>query len=705
MPLFYRKASAAKESVLVFANITVVDNEVGLLNGKLDMAALELKLELKSDPGQSRFWLLSTEMETHDTVPHFWLMLNQPRRLYDAEQGISLQKRKDGRTVAVTVNALKHHKLANSFDPMVEVLKNKCEIHLTNEKPVGGALHDPDHEKKSECDELTMTSEYDDQEDNSSINIGIFEEIFSVMGEDLDSDTEYEFDESSRTFVETKTVREHDAKDEEWVLPGNTDAIPSFNVELAGVEMSKESITELISRLWDLHRSMNHPAPSQLLVTLQNSLPEGMKLPAEVSRAIMKLNCPRCLKNSRNNRVPQRPTVSVPNCTAPGEVADMDNGQFESPSGKFTGMLDVDEFSLKISGGVFTSKSPSVEEMVCKYVETIDEYYESILVDLEGCFDSKIFNTFLEKQGTGLRFVPTGAHWANTAEKAVELVKVELASVFVEYPSLANDLAFKLAILSVNRRVMGPYKMSRLEVHWGRKAPAIPLNRLPLSALTELALSPGLEDINQYLNGVLEKRSRKVRAEARPRLKQATKSRLPAKDPVELGNGDEFLIFHNNPVSKAKSDFRGVFICLGQVRSLIVGMRGRFIVTAHPSRVLLHQRGPHGLSLKVNENGVLPPRRTLEWEEPLTQSDVEDFSKLLDMDEDESDENTLQSLNDNFGEPAIQEGGVTDLQFDEVLGEPVLPELGEIYPSIPGAETREDVPTDIVDIVMPDVPD
>lgn len=387
-------------------------------------------------------------------------------------------------------------------------------------------------------------------------------------------------------------------------------------------------------------------------------------------------------------------------------------------------MLHVDEFSLKISGGVFTSAQPSAEEMVRKYVETIDEYYENILVDLEGCFDSKIFNTFLEKQGTGLRFVPTGAHWANKAEKAVELVKVELASVFVEYPtgeagSLSNDLAFKLAVLSVNRRVMGPYKMSRLEVHWGRKAPATPLNRLPLSAFTEQTLSPGLADINLYMDGAMEKRSRKVRAEARRRLRQATKTRLPAKDPVELGNGDEFLIFHNDPVSKAKSGFRGVFICLGQVRSLIIGMRGRFIVTGHPSRVLLHQRGPHGLALKVNENGVLPPRRTLEWEEPLTQSDVEEYQKLLGMEEDESQEYVLspqndegvtdlqleELLHDSLGEQAIQGEGVTDIQFEDLPVEPAILELQEMLSSITVAETKEDEMSEVVDIVMPDLGD
>lgn len=352
------------------------------------------------------------------------------------------------------LNAAKHHQLAESFDPTVQVMRDKSEIQLTiKESPVSatnGLVYELEAQfqveeeaqsqvdEESEIDERTTleyeSPEYDDLESTSSINIGLFEDIFNRNGEDLDTDSEYEFDEMSRTFI--KSV--------------DTNVLTAFNVELTGVEMSKENATELISRLWDLHRSMNHPAPSQLLVTLQNSLPEGMKLPAEVSRAVMKLNCPRCLKNSRHNRVPERPTVSVPTCTAPGQVADMDNGQPESPTGKFTGMLHVDEFSLKISGGVFATKTPSAEDMVRKYVESIDEYYENILVDLEGCFDSKTFSTFLEKQGTGLRFVPTGAHWANKVEKAVELVKVELASVFAELPQKLLNTPSLLTILHSN---------------------------------------------------------------------------------------------------------------------------------------------------------------------------------------------------------------------------------------------------------------
>lgn len=179
---------------------------------------------------------------------------------------------------------------------------------------------------------------------------------------------------------------------------------------------------------------------------------------------------------------------------------------------------------------------------------------------------------------------------------------------------------------------------------------------------------------------------------------------------MELGNSDEFLIFHNDPVSKAKSGFRGVFICLGQVRSLIVGMRGRFIVTAHPSRVLLHQRGPHELALNIKEDGVLPPRRTLEWEEPLLTSDIEEFTKFLDSEEDHDsdDGNQMQLIDDapESGLPEVRAEKVVDLQLDEAFDIPTEPiEVGDISPLLSDPEAKEDALPEVEDIVVPNIED
>lgn len=54
----------------------------------------------------------------------------------------------------------------------------------------------------------------------------------------------------------------------------------------------------------------------------------------------------------------------MPVCTEPGKVADMDTGPFESPPGKFTPVLHVDEFSLKLSGGVLMVFKSTANGMV-----------------------------------------------------------------------------------------------------------------------------------------------------------------------------------------------------------------------------------------------------------------------------------------------------------------------------------------------------
>lgn len=62
-------------------------------------------------------------------------------------------------------------------------------------------------------------------------------------------------------------------------------------------------------------------------------------------------------------------------------------------------------------------------------------------------------------------------------------------------------------------------------------------------------------------------------------------------------------------------------------------MRGVQIVTALPSRVLLHRRGPHELPLSVFENGVLPESRTLAWENPVSQTEMGVLVEFIEQEE------------------------------------------------------------------------
>lgn len=80
--------------------------------------------------------------------------------------------------------------------------------------------------------------------------------------------------------------------------------------------------------------------------------------------------------------------MSVAVCSAPGQIADMDNESFNIPTGKFTEAVHFDEFSLELSGGNFASK-PTGENMVRRFAEIVDANYKYLLVDLEGCFGNR----------------------------------------------------------------------------------------------------------------------------------------------------------------------------------------------------------------------------------------------------------------------------------------------------------------------------
>lgn len=89
-------------------------------------------------------------------------------------------------------------------------------------------------------------------------------------------------------------------------------------------------------------------------------------------------------------------------------MVDIYTGNFYGPLGNFPALVHVGEFLVNISGGVSTVNKPTVEATVQKYVEIVDDHYDDVLVDVEGCVDRKVFRKFLEKQGTSLRFFPTG---------------------------------------------------------------------------------------------------------------------------------------------------------------------------------------------------------------------------------------------------------------------------------------------------------
>jgi hypothetical protein len=104
VPLWYRCVDGT--SLLVFANIRIVPNMVGLLDGKANMVALGLSCSFEKKNAQFR--CQGRQLDHIDEGSHFFLKLNKPRPFGKAEQGLAVYQSVDGDLVAHEVLALTH---------------------------------------------------------------------------------------------------------------------------------------------------------------------------------------------------------------------------------------------------------------------------------------------------------------------------------------------------------------------------------------------------------------------------------------------------------------------------------------------------------------------------------------------------------------------------------------------------------------------
>lgn len=636
VPLFYslqegrsvsllNASSHDTETIVVFANITIVSNEVGLLNGKFDMAAMRMEVQLDPEKDRSQFSLLGRRINVLDTDSHFFLQLGQPRCFGAEDVGFSIRRKSNGRAKVVEVNAANHHAQRKlSFDPMLEVLsydphmdmltvsESSFNVSLTEQSGsedripmgvIGYALSDDCRSLDSE-DEYCLNSELEQESCEKRVC-----QQPAQRSEISENDGHHKC-EGLQQISELLSVTEPtlDISDSESRISINAIECPqktSFARDLKTGVMTSSEIAEMKGRLRKLHISFNHPSSAQLLVVLQNSLPVGTLLHEDITKAVLSLNCESCAINRRHQIEPSRPAVAIPRALAPGQIAHIDTGHFQSPRGSFAGFVHVDSFSLYVSTDTFESAHPTGPDAIRAHLNAVMEIYEETWLDLGSCFDSAVFKDFLEKIGTQFMFVPTGAHWASRAEKTIDLLKVELAAVFTTFPDMECRNALKLAALHLNRRRMTTYKMSRAALHLGRREPLAKMGD-QLFSLACPSFGGSLEDVDNFIDKASGNRTEKVQREAELRIKKALSERLSSKEPLQLCNGDAILIFHKG-VSRATTGYRGPFTVLGQVRGLVLAFRGRHVVTSHISRVLLHRRGPHSLPLQVQEGGTLPP--------------------------------------------------------------------------------------------------
>jgi hypothetical protein len=113
--LWYRYKTQGVQSV--FTDIRIVPNEVVLLDGKHNMAALNLSMALSATVGKTSYYLRTTALRIVDSGSNFLVRLAKPRPFRENERGIAVVHSNGGAYLrAVIVPAsynFVHHEVAH----------------------------------------------------------------------------------------------------------------------------------------------------------------------------------------------------------------------------------------------------------------------------------------------------------------------------------------------------------------------------------------------------------------------------------------------------------------------------------------------------------------------------------------------------------------------------------------------------------------
>jgi hypothetical protein len=188
------------------------------------------------------------------------------------------------------------------------------------------------------------------------------------------------------------------------------------------------------------------------------------------------------------------------------------------------------------------------------------ETFSKVTIDPYTRVDNKFFQTLLGRMGTGVRSVPTDAHWASHAEKPVHLLRVAFTKIASENAELSPEAVLALAVRSVNSMKTST-GLSRLKIDCGR-----PARHPPLSD-EQFALSPPVfpapaHETAEFMNAADEKSELHQVMRARQRLNASLCAQISGRPPA-LSNGYSFLYWRTSVV-RSQSGWRGPAIVIAQ---------------------------------------------------------------------------------------------------------------------------------------------
>lgn len=156
--------------------------------------------------------------------------------------------------------------------------------------------------------------------------------------------------------------------------------------------------------------------------------------------------------------------------------------------------MHVDAFSKNVAIEEFNGTHPTGEEALVGYLDTVPEAYNQCIFNVGPNCNCKVFKDFLQQCDSTFLPVPTGAHLLNKDENGVQLINVEIPSLFSEFPYLPNRAVLRLEVNNLNRRYKPQYKASRRTIHSGRREPRVSLGLTIVQSARRASSSYNAED-------------------------------------------------------------------------------------------------------------------------------------------------------------------------------------------------------------------
>jgi hypothetical protein len=88
-------------------------------------------------------------------------------------------------------------------------------------------------------------------------------------------------------------------------------------------------------------------------------------------------------------------------------------------------------------------------------------------------------------------------------------------------------------------------------------------------------------------------------------------------------------MFWRSSSSKNQTGYKGPLICIGSYRELIVGYKGGQLITAHRTRVYLHERAKSPEPLERLSGLNRPSGRDIGMESPLTFGEINSLLAMM----------------------------------------------------------------------------